>query len=159
MSPISARSRSGRESVGKFLLYADAGAAWAHDKSSVTSFTVGPLSSFGSDTRWGWTLGGGIAYALTANWSLFAEYDYLSLGSKGETLNDAVRGQYRGKASRHEGRRELQTILSRPVESPQRERLMVSQGAGVAAATLTFEQLSDVRSRPRYRLPFCVSYF
>jgi opacity protein-like surface antigen len=81
------------ESVGKFLLYADAGAAWAHDKSSVTSFTVGPLSSFGSDTRWGWTLGGGIAYALTANWSLFAEYDYLSLGSKGETLNDAVFGQ------------------------------------------------------------------
>ena len=45
------------------------------------------------DTRWGWTLGGGIAYPLTANWSLFAEYDYLSLGSKGETLNDALFGQ------------------------------------------------------------------
>jgi outer membrane immunogenic protein len=51
------------------------------------------LAFFGQDTRWGWTLGGGIAYALTPNWSIFAEYDYYALGSKGETLTDANFGQ------------------------------------------------------------------
>jgi len=159
MSPISARSRSGRRKRRQVSAVRRCGRSLGPRQEQRYLFHRRSFVLFRLDTRWGWTLGGGIAYPLTANWSLFAEYDYLSLGSKGETLNDAVRGQYRGKASRHEGRRELQTILSRPVESPQRERLMVSQGAGVAAATLTFEQLSDVRSRPRYRLPFCVSYF
>jgi opacity protein-like surface antigen len=81
------------ESVGKFLLYTDAGAAWARDNTSVTSLTVGPLQFFGDETRWGWTLGGGIAYALTPNWSVFGEYDYYALGSKSQTLTDSVFGQ------------------------------------------------------------------
>ncbi len=81
------------ESVGKFLLYTDGGAAWARDNSSITSLTVGPLAFFGNDTRWGWTIGGGLAYALTPDWSVFGEYDYYALGSKGETLTDAVFGQ------------------------------------------------------------------
>ena len=57
------------------------------------SFTVGPFAYTGSQTRWGWTLGSGIEYALTPNWSVFGEYDYLSLGNKGLTMNDPTFGQ------------------------------------------------------------------
>ena len=34
-----------------------------------------------SKTRSGWTVGGGIAYAVTNNWSLGAEYRYSDFGS------------------------------------------------------------------------------
>ena len=33
-------------------------------------------------TRIGWTAGAGLEYALTDNWSVRAEYDYLGFGSK-----------------------------------------------------------------------------
>ena len=83
--------RLGR-AYGKFLLYGDAGVAWAHDKYAVKSFTVGPFDYNGSQTRMGWTLGTGIAYAMTPNWSIFGEYNYLSFGEKTVTLNDPVFG-------------------------------------------------------------------
>lgn len=81
------------QAVGRFLLYSDGGAAWAHDNSAVTSFREGPFDYTGQQTRWGWTVGGGIAYALTPNWSIFGEYDYLSFGTKGETMSDPIFGQ------------------------------------------------------------------
>jgi len=34
-----------------------------------------------SNTRVGWTVGGGIQYAVTNNWSIFAEYRYTNWGS------------------------------------------------------------------------------
>ena len=34
-----------------------------------------------SNTRVGWTVGGGIDYAVTNNWSVFAEYRYTNFGS------------------------------------------------------------------------------
>ena len=43
----------------------------------------GPLffgSNSFSNTRGGWTVGGGIDYAVTNNWSLFAEYRYTNFG-------------------------------------------------------------------------------
>ena len=33
-------------------------------------------------TQVGWTAGAGLEYALTDNWSVRAEYDYLGFGSK-----------------------------------------------------------------------------
>jgi outer membrane immunogenic protein len=36
-----------------------------------------------SSTRVGWTAGGGIDYAITNNWSVFAEYRYTSFGTTG----------------------------------------------------------------------------
>ena len=83
--------RLGR-AYGKFLLYGDAGVAWAHDKYAVKSYTAG-FDYNGSQTRMGWTLGTGIAYAMTPNWSVFGEYNYLSFGEKVVTLNDPVNGQ------------------------------------------------------------------
>ncbi|MGB6568590.1 MAG: outer membrane beta-barrel protein, partial [Xanthobacteraceae bacterium] len=37
----------------------------------------------------GWTAGGGLEYALTDNWALRAEYDYLGFGSKQLTFGGA----------------------------------------------------------------------
>lgn len=30
-------------------------------------------------SEWGWTVGTGIEYALTAHWTAFAEYDHIGL--------------------------------------------------------------------------------
>jgi opacity protein-like surface antigen len=41
----------------------------------------------GSTTRWGWTVGGGIEWAFTNNWSLDGEYRHTDFGSRGTTVN------------------------------------------------------------------------
>jgi outer membrane immunogenic protein len=43
-----------------------------------------------SNTRVGWTAGGGIDYAVTNNWSVFAEYRYTSFGTVGNTWLDTA---------------------------------------------------------------------
>jgi|SRR5208283_2294513 len=43
-----------------------------------------------SNTRVGWTAGGGIDYAVTNNWSVFAEYRYTSFGTVGNTWLDSA---------------------------------------------------------------------
>jgi outer membrane immunogenic protein len=59
------------------LLYATGGAAFAGVKTTYASF-------FGYDsiskTRAGWTVGGGIEYAITDNWSIRGEYRYADFG-------------------------------------------------------------------------------
>jgi outer membrane immunogenic protein len=67
------------------LLYVKGGAAWVHTNyldadSSGTLFL--PYSGGASSTRTGWTIGGGGEFRLTQNWSIFAEYNYIGLGSK-----------------------------------------------------------------------------
>lgn len=89
------------KTTGKFLFYGKAGVGWADEKDRITSATVGPFASTGSQTRWGWTAGSGIAYALTPNWSVFAEYDYLGLGSKAVTLTDPTFGTSHVRIDQH----------------------------------------------------------
>jgi opacity protein-like surface antigen len=45
--------------------------------------TNGPIFGSGSTSlaAWGWTVGGGIEYALTNTWSALLEYDYIDIGS------------------------------------------------------------------------------
>ncbi len=70
------------------LLYVKGGAAVAHNK-YITIGTVDPtMTATSSDTRWGWVVGTGIEYAFMPNWSIAAEYDYLDLGSKTDTLGN-----------------------------------------------------------------------
>jgi outer membrane immunogenic protein len=66
------------------LLYAKGGFAWANAK---TSFSDGIVTFSDSQTHTGYTVGGGLEYLFTPNWSAKAEYMYTSLG--GETYNFA----------------------------------------------------------------------
>jgi outer membrane immunogenic protein len=64
----------------RLLVYGKGGVAFAEDKSTLTDLTG--ASSTDTMTRVGWTAGAGLEYALTDNWSVRAEYDYLGFGSK-----------------------------------------------------------------------------
>jgi outer membrane immunogenic protein len=74
------------------LIYATGGVAFGGFNTNVTLANPGttnggnPFFASGnvSTTRVGWTVGGGIDYAVTNNWSIFAEYRYTNWGS----LND-----------------------------------------------------------------------
>jgi len=62
----------------RVLLYATGGVAFAGVDQTITS----PFGAFNRSTsRVGWTVGGGIEYAVTNNWSLFAEYRYSDFGN------------------------------------------------------------------------------
>ncbi|MFG1287468.1 outer membrane protein, partial [Xanthobacter versatilis] len=65
----------------RFLPYITGGAAYGKTKisSSYAGDGFGSLSA--SSTNWGWTVGGGVEYAITNNWTFKTEYLYVDLGS------------------------------------------------------------------------------
>jgi len=71
-----------------WLLYAKGGAAWVHSNYSAVdpAFLRVGVNVSGSGTQSGWIAGGGLEYGLTPNWTLFAEYDYIGLGTHGVTM-------------------------------------------------------------------------
>jgi outer membrane immunogenic protein len=78
-------ARLGYAVTPQALLYVKGGVAWVHTNygDADSSGTVFPPYTGGvSSTRTGWTVGGGGEYLLTRNWSVFAEYNYVGLGSK-----------------------------------------------------------------------------
>ena len=73
------------------LVYIKGGAAWA-DEDYTHPATGGQLQALyysGGKTRSGWTIGGGVEYAFTPNWSFKVEYNYVDFGSKNSTLSEA----------------------------------------------------------------------
>jgi outer membrane immunogenic protein len=66
--------------VDRALFYVKGGAAWTDLDSEVLNVTKK------SDTRDGWTIGGGLEYAFAPNWSAFVEYDYYDFGDKNTTF-------------------------------------------------------------------------
>jgi outer membrane immunogenic protein len=68
-----ARGRAGY-ALDRFLPYLTAGAAFGEVKGTVTG-----VGSF-TDTKVGWTAGGGLEYAFAGNWSAKVEYLYVDLG-------------------------------------------------------------------------------
>lgn len=79
--------------AGRGLIYGKAGAAWMSGElhTATNDATMGFVGNFnGSRTeslrQWGWTLGAGTEYALSGNWSVAAEYDYLNFGTRSVTL-------------------------------------------------------------------------
>jgi outer membrane immunogenic protein len=62
------------------LIYGKGGLALAQDQSSLTD--LGGSTSSTTFLRTGWTVGGGLEYALSNHWSARIEYDYLSFGSQ-----------------------------------------------------------------------------
>lgn len=66
--------------VDRALFYATGGAAFADLRNSYLNTGLGVNTNIGH-TRVGYTVGGGIEYAVTNNWSVRAEYRYTDYGS------------------------------------------------------------------------------
>ncbi len=68
------------------LFYVKGGGAWVHENfTDVDPTAVDPFPAYSGQaagTRAGWTVGGGGEYKFNMNWSVFAEYNYIGLGSK-----------------------------------------------------------------------------
>jgi outer membrane immunogenic protein len=74
-------------SFDRILIYAKGGAAWAGDKYFLNSSFAGAPNNFaGSETRFGYTIGGGIEWAFLQNWSARVEYAYYDFGTKSLNL-------------------------------------------------------------------------
>ena len=80
----SVRLRLGYLVTSRALVYATGGVAFANygvDRGSCSSCAIyGSSNPFGSRT--GWTVGGGIEYALDSNWHMKLEYLYADYGNK-----------------------------------------------------------------------------
>jgi len=66
------------------LAYVKGGGAWDRASYNLFGNTQATLAQFAGTanlTTWGWTVGAGIEYALTNNWSALAEYDHIGLPS------------------------------------------------------------------------------
>lgn len=63
------------------LAYVKGGAAWSATNFNLFGNTLALALGSGDTTldTWGWTVGGGIEYALTNHWTVFAEYDHIGL--------------------------------------------------------------------------------
>jgi outer membrane immunogenic protein len=64
----------------RVLLFATGGAAFAGIENDYTTSLPVFLTESDSKTRSGWTVGGGLEYAVTNNWSIQAEYRYSDFG-------------------------------------------------------------------------------
>jgi outer membrane immunogenic protein len=76
-------------SMGRFLPYVTGGLAWGHTESDLTVTNVPFVNLFGGpsgkgsveEDHVGWTIGGGVEWAVSQAWSVKAEYLYVDLGS------------------------------------------------------------------------------
>lgn len=71
--------------AGRALIYATGGLAYADvdvSQFAVDSATGNSVSFRHNDTELGYTVGGGLEYALTPNWSMKLEYQYVDLGQQ-----------------------------------------------------------------------------
>ena len=67
-----------------WLLYLQGGAAWGHTSTNVT--IGGAQVGQTSNTRTGWTVGGGVEWMIVPHWSAFLEGNYMDFGSNSGTV-------------------------------------------------------------------------
>ncbi len=89
------RGRAGF-AVDRALFYVTGGAAVAGIGGSTTTVVNGPgiaipagtfvATNGGDRTRWGWTVGGGIEWAFSQNWSVAGEYRHTDFGNRATTF-------------------------------------------------------------------------
>lgn len=60
------------------LLYGQGGVAWVHTSTNITA--GGAQIGQGSNSKTGWTIGGGVEWMFVPHWSTFLEYNYLDSG-------------------------------------------------------------------------------
>jgi len=71
-----------------WLLYFQGGAAWGHTSTNVTfnGLQIGQTSN----TKTGWTIGGGAEWMFAPHWSAFLEGNYMDFGSRSGTVVDTA---------------------------------------------------------------------
>jgi outer membrane immunogenic protein len=67
--------------IDRALVYSKAGAAWVHGAHGLTVASNPNVEGTVSKSKWGWTAGAGVEYALTRNWSAKLEYDFMDFGT------------------------------------------------------------------------------
>jgi outer membrane immunogenic protein len=72
------------------LLYLKGGVAFANVRSE--ALVPATILLVGNDNRMGWTIGAGVEWGWTGNWTVKAEYDYLDLGTRTVTLTSSSTG-------------------------------------------------------------------
>lgn len=77
------RVRVGFLPSDQLLLYATGGLATGRIEATVDRTALGQGFISESSTRWGWTAGAGLEYALGGGWSAKADYLYVRLASQG----------------------------------------------------------------------------
>jgi len=82
------RGRVGVLASPKVLLYATGGLAYGDVETSATIAGLGTATS--SNTRVGWTVGGGVEGAIGGNWTAKLEYLYMDLGRTSGTFATTV---------------------------------------------------------------------
>jgi outer membrane immunogenic protein len=81
----------------RLLIYGKGGVAFAQDNSGFTDVFGNNAST--TFMRTGWTVGAGIEYALTNNWTARIEYDYLGFGSQSLNFATATTPSYTSNAN------------------------------------------------------------
>jgi outer membrane immunogenic protein len=67
----------------RLLIYVTGGGAWVRDKFEYAS---GGVVDSVKQNRTGWTVGAGLEYGLSPNWSIAAQYNFIDLGDKDVTF-------------------------------------------------------------------------
>jgi len=92
----STRGRLGY-AVDNWLFYASGGAAWAGDRYQMPGTFAGtPFNFTGSETRSGWTIGGGIEWGFWRNWTARLEYAHYDFGTRSVVLVGPALGPLNG---------------------------------------------------------------
>jgi outer membrane immunogenic protein len=73
--------------MNNILLYTKGGVVFARNQFEIENSNV--TLGTPTDTRTGWTLGGGLEWAFAPNWSAFIETDYYGFGFKSENFDAA----------------------------------------------------------------------
>lgn len=89
--------------LNRALLYGKAGGAWMQEKYNVTS-GIDSSAMTGTFSRWGWTVGAGLEYAILDNLTAKVEYDFMDFGSQNQALTpnatDLVTGNVTGDTNK-----------------------------------------------------------
>ena len=99
------------------LLYVKGGAAVTSNRFSILDTLTGFEFASASSTRWGGTVGVGVEYGFSPNWSVGVEYDHLFMGDANNSfsvVNPIIAGFAQpGQPGRGHGHRALQLPLRR----------------------------------------------
>jgi outer membrane immunogenic protein len=72
--------------LDRWLPYFKGGGAWSHDRYDAFVPGAGGVPFSTTATRSGWTVGGGLEYAVVSNLSLYIEYDWYDFGTTTNTF-------------------------------------------------------------------------